>query len=164
MSDNGYGHGGTKESNLTTQTSMETSDFVRIVTSGSRKITLKSLLASSVAELKTLGFITDIVNVRLRTIKNISSNYGLLITDDIVIANATSVNIGINLMLASIAYDIPTTSGYVFTIKRSDTSTNIVTLNTSGGDLIDGEPTVQLIGVNRPYVQIVSDGSNWWTI
>lgn len=158
------GHGGTKENNLTVQTSMELSDFVRIFTSGSRKITLQNLLNSSVDGLKDLGFITDIVNVRLRDVTNISTNYGLLLTDDIVLVDTTSADVTINLMLASLAWNITDEQGYVFTIKKIDSSTNKVILNTAGGDLIDGEPSIELIGIDRPYVHFVSDGSNWWTI
>ncbi len=161
MSDS-YGHGGTKESNLTAQTTMSVNDFVRIVTNGSRRITLGNMLASSVDELKDLGFITDIVDVRLRAITNISANYGLLITDDIVLTDCTSSDVDINLMLASSAYTSP--DGYVFTIKKIDSSANVININTAGSDLVDGEPTLQLIGSDRPYVHIVSDGSNWWTI
>lgn len=158
------GHGGNKETNLTVETSMRVNDFVRIVTSGSRNITLANLLASSVDELKSLGFITDVVDVRLRGVINISSNYGLLLTDDIVLVDSTGGNVTINLMLASAAWNATDEQGYIFTIKKTDSSTNKVILNTSGGDLIDGEPSIELIGIDRPYVHFVSDGSNWWTV
>lgn len=158
------GHGGNKETNLLVETSMSVNDFVRIVTSGSRNITLANLLASSVDELKSLGFITDIVDVRLRDVTNISSNYGLLLTDDVVLVDSTGGDVTINLMLASAAWNATNEQGYVFTIKKTDSSSNKVILNTTGGDLIDGEPSIEMIGVDRPYVHFISDGSNWWTI
>lgn len=157
-------HGGTKESNLTVQTTMSINDLVRIVTSGSRNISLSNLLTASVDKLVDLGFITNVDDVRLRTITDINSNYNLLITDDIVLVDASVADVGINLMLASDAFDIPLGKGYVFTIKKTDSSSNVVSIDPSGGDLVDGDATKFLIGSNNPYIHIVSDGSDWWTI
>lgn len=154
------GHSGTKESSLTTETSMGVSDFVRIVTSGSRKITLQNLLNSSVSALVSLGF----VNGGLTTVTSVSSNYGLLLTDVLVLADATSADIDINLMIASTAYNATDGNTYVFTVKKIDGSSNIININPNGSELIDGTTSAQLIGVDRPYIKFASDGSNWWTV
>lgn len=160
------GHGGTKESNLVTETTISVNDFVRVVTSGSRKITLSNFLTSSVEKLKELGFITDIVNVRLRDVKTpaITSNYGLMISDDIVPVDPTAASFAINLMTAASAWDSVNEQGYVFVVKRIDSSLNKVTLNPPGAELIDGEPSLDLIDDDRPSVTFYSDGTNWWTI
>ncbi len=154
------GHGGTKESNLTTQTTMSTSDFVRIITSGSRKITLQNLLNSSVSALVALGF----VNGGLTKITNISNNYGLLLTDVVVFADAASNDIDVNLMTATSAYNATDATTHVFTVKKIDGSSNVININPNGSELIDGTTSIQLIGINRPYIRIATDGSNWWTV
>jgi hypothetical protein len=160
----GHGHGGTKESNLVTETSMSVNDFVRIITSGSRKITLSDFASSIEQPLIDLGFVNNVQSVRIRDINNISSNYGLLLTDDVILVDSTSSDVTINLMLASTAYDATNNQGNSFTIKKIDSSAFNVILNTAGSDLIDGEPSLELQGIDRPYVHFVSDGSNWWTI
>ncbi len=155
-----YGHGGTRESNLTTETSMDVSDFIRIVTSGSRKITLQNLLNSSVSALVSLGF----VNGGLTSVTNISTNYGLLLTDVLIFADASSSDIDVNLMLASSAYNATDNNTYVFTVKKIDNTSNVININPNGSELIDGTTKAQLYGVDRPYIKFASDGSNWWTV
>ncbi len=155
-----HGHSGTKESNLTTATRMDVSDIVRIVASGSRKITLQNLLESSVSALVALGF----VNGGLTKVTSISMNYGLLLTDVLVLADATSADIDVNLMLASAAFNVTDSNTYVFTVKKIDSSSNVVNINPNGSELIDGTTSIQLIGAERPFIKFGTDGSNWWTI
>lgn len=160
------GYGGTKESNLTTETDMSTSDFMRIVTSGSRKITLGNMLEASVTELESLGFLRNIGDIRNRRITNVAAaTYTLLLDDDIVFVNASTNDIDITLMLASNAYDSTTNSSRVYTIKKNDVSaTYVINLLPVGGALIDGETSIQLIGSNYPYFNIATDGTNWWSM
>ncbi len=162
----GYcGHGGIEETNLTKVNSIELTDFIRtIVSQSSRSISLKNMLDSSFDYLKTLGFITDVENVRFRTVTNITSNHGLLLTNDIILADATAGAIDINLMSASDAYDSVENKGYVFTVKKINATSNNISINANGAESIDGSSTVALIGLDHPSVSFVSDGSNWWTI
>jgi len=151
------GHGGTKESNLVTETTMSESDFVRIITSGSRKITLKNL-ATAIFPL------LDVLNLNASNVKTISSNYGLLLTDDKILSDSTSADITVNLMTAASAFTVSTSQGASFTVKKIDSSANKVIVAPPGSELIDGEPSFELIGDDRPFITFISDGSNWWTI
>jgi len=56
-----------------------------------------------------------------------------------------------------------TVTGIIYNIKKIDTSGNIVTITTIGGQTIDGASTYSLT-VQYQSVTIQSDGSNWFII
>lgn len=159
------GYGGTKETNLTNETDIVSSDFVRIVTSGSRKITLANFLESSVPELQELGFVTD-CDYRQRIITNTSAAiYTLSSANEVLLCDATGNDIEVIFPLPEAVYDAGLTKSYMFTIKKTDTSTaNVINLTPTGAAEIDGEESIQLIGVDFPYFNIVTDGVNWWSV
>ena len=82
----------------------------------------------------------------------ITSTSGLVV----ILANATSGNIVVN---------IPTAVGNSsrITVKKTDSSTNTVTLTASGAQTIDGASTTTL---TKQYesVDIVTNNSNWFII
>ncbi len=51
-------------------------------------------------------------------------------------------------------------SGRVVAVRKATTDANVVTVNTVGGQMINGDPTAIVLG---PYtsISLVSDGSNW---
>ena len=51
--------------------------------------------------------------------------------------------------------------GRAYTIKKTDATANVVTVDANGGDLIDGAGTYPL-SVQYQSVTLASDGANWW--
>ena len=84
-----------------------------------------------------------------------SGNYTVTASDDIILANASSSTITITLPNAA-------SSTRTFMIKKTDTSSNAVVVNTGGGT-IDGSSSASM---SRPYVSITvaSDGTNWFIV
>jgi len=83
------------------------------------------------------------------------SPYTLTATNKVIRADATSGNLTLNLPTAV------GIGGTTYTIKRIDTiaSTNMVTIDGSGSETIDGPTTWKLLP--EEFVQIQSDGTNW---
>jgi hypothetical protein len=73
-----------------------------------------------------------------------------------VLANATSAGFNVTL---------PTAVGnpYTYTIKKTDSSTNTVTVATTSSQTIDGSTTA-LLKVQYVSLTVVSDGSNWLVV
>lgn len=86
-----------------------------------------------------------------------SINYTATTADSFILVNALSGEITISLPVAS------SVSGIVYTIKKSDVSTNAVIIDGHAGDLIDGLPTYTLIS-QYEKVNIISNGSDWYVI
>lgn len=86
---------------------------------------------------------------------SVSGNQTLTATDGFVtlLVNANSSAITINLPTA-------VSNAAIFTIKKTDSSTNTVTIDGSSSETIDGAATIVLKDQYN-YVQIVSDGTNW---
>ena len=74
--------------------------------------------------------------------------------DDLVSVDATSGNTTVNLPAAA---SVP---GKSITLKRTDASTNSVTIDPNSSELIDGLSTKKLIVQKEIYV-VVSDGTGW---
>lgn len=89
----------------------------------------------------------------LRVIKIITANTSAGATDEYVMANASS---------GALTYTLPTAVGnsQVYTVKKTDSSANAVTIATTGGQTIDGASTL-VINVRNQSFSLVSDGSNW---
>ena len=79
------------------------------------------------------------------------------VNDDIVLVDATNNSIMINLPQAS------TRTGFIFWIKKIDSSANVVAVTPDGADTIDGDATLVLYSEHE-VVSLVSDGSDWWVI
>jgi hypothetical protein len=72
----------------------------------------------------------------------------------IILCNATT---------AAFAVTLPTAvgnSGLAFTIKKTDSTANAITINTTSSQTIDGALTL-LVSTQWAYAQVVSDGANW---
>jgi len=85
-----------------------------------------------------------------------SSSYTLTTNDQIVLGNANA---------AAITLTLPTAVGNVnlYEIKKIDSSSNAVTVSTSGGQTIDGGSSA-VIKVPYASISVVSDGSNWYIV
>jgi hypothetical protein len=86
-----------------------------------------------------------------------SSNYTLTTADGTILVDAISGGITITLPAAASAAET------IFTIKKKDVTSNIVTVDANGAELIDGSTTYTL-STQYEAIKIQSDGSAWWII
>lgn len=77
--------------------------------------------------------------------------------ETIILANASGAGITIALPVASTCTD------RVYTVKKTDSSVNTVTLDPNGSELIEGVAT-KILGTLFETVTIISDGTAWWII
>jgi hypothetical protein len=91
-------------------------------------------------------------NARVSTV---SSNTVLTVINDIVLASASGGSITVTLATP--------TSGKIFTIKKTDSTSNLVTILPSASETIDGTSAKALTG-QYDAIQLVSDGTNWFII
>jgi hypothetical protein len=85
-----------------------------------------------------------------------TSAYAITTADEIILANVASGGFTVTL---------PTAVGNTnaFTVKKTDSSANIVVIGTTSSQTIDGGTTAQ-IKVQYDSISVVSDGSNWFII
>ncbi len=106
--------------------------------------------------------VTDVANWApgLGSVLSKSSAYGIKVTDDMIVADATSASFALTLPLASAA------PGKEFKIKQINSGAHTVTLQTSGSDTIDGAATVVLTpdGVTMASITVKSTGTTWYII
>ena len=107
---------------------------------------------SEVVMVKTNGRFTS--NGIQSSFKSVNTSYNILLSDEIIKADATS---GALTILLPNAADI---IGQTFTIKRVNVGVNNVNLTTSSNQTIDGNVNYTLNAQYR-YVKVVSDGANW---
>lgn len=87
-----------------------------------------------------------------------TANYTLTANDAVILANATS---------AAFAVTLPTAvgvGGTEYIIKAITTNANIVTVETTSAQTIDGKATVELtttVAGGYSSITVVSDGANW---
>lgn len=86
-----------------------------------------------------------------------SANYTTVASDNGALLNvdATSSNLTITLLAAATA-----SNGHFLIIKKSDSTTNTVTIDANSTETIDGATTLVLANENDT-VLLMSDGSNW---
>jgi len=86
-----------------------------------------------------------------------TANYTALVSDDVILASSSG---------GAITITLPTAVGFTgktFTIKKTDSSGNAVTIGTTSSQTIDGSTTFP-INVQYRAINVVSDGSNWHTL
>ncbi len=106
-----------------------------------------------------LTSISGVSSLFLNTVTK-TTNYTATDSDDVILVNATSGSITINLPAAA------GVTNKVFWIKKIDSSANKVTINANGSETIDNELTIDLLSVANAgeSIGIVCDGFNWWII
>ena len=92
----------------------------------------------------------------ITTITGTSSPYTIGTAVYTLLCNCTTA-ITVNLPAAS------TFSGWVFNIKKIDSSSNNVTVVPSGTDKIDGDPSA-IVSSQWTNMQFQSDGTNWYIL
>jgi hypothetical protein len=86
-----------------------------------------------------------------------TADYTATTSDEIILVDASSSNVTITLPAVS------GNSGVHFHIKKTDSSTNTVTVDGSGSETIDGA-TTQVISSQYDSMHIVCDGTEWWIL
>jgi len=94
----------------------------------------------------------DLSNARIAK-KTITSNYTTTESDCYIFADASSGNISITLT---------TIEGQELMIKKTDSSTNTVTITPSSGN-IEGSSSLTLSS-QYEYYRLYCDGTNWWKV
>lgn len=93
----------------------------------------------------------------IRNTTSQSTDYTVKTADRFVMVDATSAAITITLPLVS------TCTVYEFSIKKTDSTLNTVTIDGAGSETIDDDLT-QLLESQYECLTIVSDGSEWWIV
>ena len=94
---------------------------------------------------------------KITSINNSHSPYSITATDHIILADSFGGAITINLPACS------SNSGRIIIVKDvgAGAGSNNITISRNGSDQIDGSVSIA-INTNRGYVQLVSDGSQFW--
>ena len=119
--------------------------------------TATNITASSNSTLTTLSALSlPIAQLTMPITTITTATYTILATDYTIITNTTSNNIALTLPTAVGA------TGRVYNIKRTIQNANILTINTTSSQTIDGGLTA--IITRQSSVTVQSDGSNWWIL
>lgn len=90
----------------------------------------------------------------VETVVSKTSAYTILATDSVILADSNS---------AAFTLTLPTAvgiTGKTYTIKKTDSSANKVTIDGNGSEEIDGQTTIELLAEND-FIRVVSDGTGW---
>jgi hypothetical protein len=93
-------------------------------------------------------------NLFKKTVRTATTTDSPTDADDVVLCNAASAGFTVNLPAAS------GRTGKVFTFKKTDSTTNVVTLDGNASETIDGA-TTRTLTLQYEAVNLVCDGSNW---
>jgi hypothetical protein len=95
-------------------------------------------------------------DLRIITITN--ATYNVTDIDEMILADTTSNNITVNLPTPSSVYE-----GFYVTVKKSDSSSNTVTIKSSSGNIDDTVGTTgKVIEVQNNSLSFACDGTNYW--
>src|SRR5210317_988548 len=134
-----------------------TSDYKVVITDASDNvlITVDNLAGA----LDTSGYLTTASPLTM-AVQSKTSNYTVLSADigQVLNCDASSGGFTITLLAAATAGD-----GATLSIEKSDSSTNVVTIDGNASETIDGVTTVSLARQDSA-VFLVCDGSNWQII
>lgn len=86
-----------------------------------------------------------------------TGNYSLMLTDNVIIVDATSGAVTISLPLSASA------TGHIFYVKKKDPTANAVIIQANGSELIDGSNTLTTTTQYESFT-LVTDGTQWWVI
>lgn len=101
------------------------------------------------------GGVRTKVNLVTSNITTKTGAYTLTAADGIVLCDASGGVFTITLP--------PASSNIMYSIKKIDSSGNIVTIDADGSETIDGDLTVSL-DAEGESITLVTDGSNWFII
>jgi len=123
--------------------------------------TMDNVKSVSDINLDGLTATVDDLNSTTTTAITTTSNYDILIGDrgKNILVNAVSTPLDVNILSAL-------TAGNKFkvTIKKIDKSPNIVSINTDDAQYIDGVQDTFILYSYNDFVELLSDGSNWYVV
>jgi hypothetical protein len=90
-------------------------------------------------------------------IRKVPASGAVLSNDYIILSDATSDNIVLDLPLAG------QNEGAIVVVKKIDSSVNTVTIEPAASETIDGA-TNKVLSTQYQKITIVSDGTQWWEI
>lgn len=90
-------------------------------------------------------------------IKTVTTAYTISINDHTILSDCTSAAFTVTLPPAA------TAKNYIFNVKKIDSTTNNLTLDGNGSELIDGSLTKIITAINVS-LSVHSDGSAWYII
>lgn len=91
-----------------------------------------------------------------------SATVTALTSDTVILCDATSAAITVNLPTLASSYDSGSGTGLVLLVQKSDASGNAVTLDASGSETINGATTLALAA--RYDTALIVAGPSEWTI
>jgi len=145
--------------NLPRQTTMALTDLILILSQQNDQ----DALITATNFITALGLVTTAslpIATTSRVNRVVTTNTSLAqATDQIILADVSGGDLTINLPAAADAF--AASKGQTFNIKKTDTSSNKVTLSPDGTELIDGNASSDLQGPAQVGANIYSDGSNW---
>lgn len=77
--------------------------------------------------------------------------------DDVILGDASGGAFSVGLPAAA------SSAGQVYTIKKTDSGGNAVTVDANASETIDGA-TTKALSAQYKYITIVCDGATWWII
>lgn len=86
-----------------------------------------------------------------------TGTYTILLTDFAILCDATSAGFTVNLPTALSA------AGYIFVIKKIDSTGNVIVVDADGSETIDGQNT-QTLDAAQEAMTIQSNGTAWYII
>lgn len=98
---------------------------------------------------------TPLCPIRGASIQTKIANYTAVVTDGIILVDATSGPITITLYSAAEIRHTP-----FLAVKKIDSSGNAVTIDGEGSETIDGAASISLT-VQHEVARLIPDGTNW---
>jgi hypothetical protein len=150
----------TREENLPVASTISLNDSIRIIQQAQSRSILYSTLVDDlnsriVAAAQTTTFVSTAVD------------YVATSSDQTILVDATAAELDVTLpLLTSAVSPIPDpTTSIIITVKKIGVSqVNDIVILPTGGVLIDGAAELRLQGAAFPFVSLMSDGLNWYTI
>lgn len=93
-----------------------------------------------------------------RSFRSVSASDSITLSDDIILGDATSGDVILNLPA------VASSSGAQFTVKKTDSSFNLVALNSNLSELIDASTQNAVLATKNDCLQISCDGSAWYIL
>lgn len=150
----------TREENLPVASTISLNDSIRIIQQAqSRSILYSNVVDDLQSRITAASQTTTFVSTTV--------DYVAASSDQTILADATAAELDVTLPLLTDAVSPipdPTTS-IIITVKKIGVSQiNDVVILPTGGVLIDGAAELRLQGSAFPFVSLMSDGLNWYTI
>ncbi len=96
-------------------------------------------------------------NEGFSTIKTVTASYSATWADEIILVDASGAAVTVTLPPPASYPNVP------ITIKKIDSSTNVVTINPNATETIDGAAS-QSLSAQNAFITVVSDGVNWYIV